>query len=72
MFAEKSKTPILFLYLEGNYDRWPKSAGFARPGKLVVHVGPVHPPAPIDQIYKAYREWVAPMNPNIFADKMQR
>lgn len=69
VFAEKSKTPILFLYLEGNYDLWPKAAGFARPGVLTVHVGPVHPPAPIDEIYKAYKAWVAPMNLKIFADE---
>lgn len=66
IFAERTKTPILFLFLEGNSLLWPKGAFFAKPGKLVVHVGPVHPPAPIDQLYKAYREWAITIAPEAF------
>lgn len=66
LFAEKTKTPILFLYIEGNAELWPKGAFFAKPGKLVIHIGPVHPPAPIDQVYSAYREWAQNINPKAF------
>lgn len=68
VFSERSYTPLLFLYLEGNYDLWPKGAGFARPGKLVIHVGPVHEPARIDQIFSAYKKWVSQINPAAFAN----
>lgn len=66
LFAERTKTPILFLYLEGNAQLWPKGNFFAKPGKLVVHVGPVHPPAPIQVINEAYRRWVTQINPNAY------
>ncbi len=65
IFAEKTKTPILFLYIEGNLDLWPKGAFFAKPGKLTIHVGPVHPPASIDIVYDAYRRWLESINLNI-------
>lgn len=66
LFAEKTQTPILFLYLEGNAELWPKGASLPKPGKLVVHIGPVHPPAPIDQVYANYRAWVSTINPHAF------
>lgn len=66
LFAEKTQTPILFLYLEGNSELWPKGAVFARPGKLTVHIGPVHPPAAIDEVYADYRAWVSQINPHAF------
>lgn len=66
IFAERTKTPILFLFIEGNSKLWPKGAFFAKPGKLTVHVGPVHPPAPIDTLYKAYREWAVGIAPEAF------
>jgi 1-acyl-sn-glycerol-3-phosphate acyltransferase len=66
LFAERSQTPILFLFLEGNTRLWPKGAIFAKPGRLTVHVGPVHPPAPIEVIYKAYREWAIGIAPEAF------
>lgn len=66
LFSEKTTTPLLFLYLEGATDLWPKGRFFAKPGKLTLHVGPVHPPAPIEQIYEHYREWVLRINPNAF------
>ena len=48
---------------------WPKGAWFAKPGKLTIHVGPVHPPAPIDSLYGAYKEWVKSIAPDaVFAD----
>lgn len=68
VFAQKSNTPILFLYLQGAYQLWPKGAGFASPGKLCVHVGPVQEPADIETINKAYREWVESIEPGVFKD----
>lgn len=65
IFAEKTQTPILFLYIEGNLDLWPKGAIFAKPGKLKIHIGPVHPPASIDIVYEAYRTWVEKIDPKI-------
>lgn len=66
LFSEKTTTPLLFLYLDGNADLWPKGSFFARPGQLTIHVGPVHPPAPIELISERYREWVLRINPNAF------
>jgi 1-acyl-sn-glycerol-3-phosphate acyltransferase len=53
IFSERTQTPILFLYIEGNADLWPKGAIFAKPGRLRVHVGPVHPPGNIESVYGA-------------------
>ena len=50
----------------GNNELWPKGRLVPFPGVLKVHVGPVHPPAPIEQIYEAYREWVMTINPNAY------
>jgi 1-acyl-sn-glycerol-3-phosphate acyltransferase len=66
IFAERTKTPILYLYLEGNGALWPKGAPFAKPGKLIIHVGPVKQPAPIEEIYADYRKWVTGINPHAF------
>jgi len=68
IFAERSQTPILFLYLDGNSALWPKGAAFAKPGKLVIHVGPVKEPAPIDEIFAEYKTWVLTINQNAFVD----
>lgn len=66
LFALRTETPIIFIYLEGNNDLWPKGRLIPFPGVLKVHVGPVHPPAPIDDIIVAYREWVTKINPNAY------
>lgn len=71
IFAERTGTPILFLYIDGNTKLWPKGALWARPGKLTIHVGPVHPPGPIQDVYGAYKAWVLTLNPNAFADSPQ-
>lgn len=68
IFSEKTNTPILFLYLDGNSSLWPKGNIFAKPGKLILHVGPVQPPAPIETIYLNYRKWVETINPIAFAE----
>lgn len=66
LFAERTKTPILFLFIEGNAELWPKGAIFAKPGRLVIHVGPVKQPAPIEEIYRDYRLWVESLIPGQF------
>ncbi len=66
-FAESTNTPILFLYLEGNNELWPKGRLIPLPGELVLHVGPVHPPAGIEEIYTHYKDWVLTINPNAYA-----
>jgi 1-acyl-sn-glycerol-3-phosphate acyltransferase len=66
IFAMRTDTPILFLYLEGNNELWPKGRLIPYPGSLKVHVGPVHEPAPIDKIYDAYRVWVESINPHAY------
>jgi 1-acyl-sn-glycerol-3-phosphate acyltransferase len=67
IFSERTQTPILFLYLEGNLDLWPKGNFFAKPGKLVIHVGPVHPPGPIEEVFAGYKAWVDTIIPDAFA-----
>jgi 1-acyl-sn-glycerol-3-phosphate acyltransferase len=66
IFALKTNTPILFLFLDGNTRLWKKGAFFARPGIMTVHVGPVHPPAPIEVVYKAYCQWGRTIAPDAF------
>lgn len=68
VFAERTRTPILFLYLEGNGALWPKGKPVPMPGKLIIHVGPVKQPAPIEEVYVEYREWVTSINPHAFDD----
>lgn len=68
VFAVKTDTPILFLYLEGNTNLMPKGVFLPRPGVLKVHVGPVHPPANVEDLYDAYKEWVLTINPNAYLE----
>ncbi|MFK8139209.1 MAG: lysophospholipid acyltransferase family protein [Bdellovibrionales bacterium] len=69
LFAVKSNTSILFLYLDGAYKLFPKGKAFPRPGALKIHVGPVHPPGPIHEINLAYKKWVETINPEAFSDE---
>ncbi|AHI06618.1 acyltransferase family protein [Bdellovibrio bacteriovorus W] len=66
IFSERTQTPLLFTYLEGNNELWPKGQPIPLPGKLVLHVGPVHPPGPIQDVYTHYKQWVLTINPNAF------
>jgi 1-acyl-sn-glycerol-3-phosphate acyltransferase len=68
IFSIQTNTPILFLYIDGNSKLWPKGKNIPRPGVLKIHVGPVHPPGPIDQVYGAYKEWVTKINPEAMAE----
>lgn len=65
LFAERTNTPILFLYIHGNSDLWPKGRLIPLPGKLVIHVGPVHPPAAADVLYNSYINWVKSVDPDV-------
>lgn len=71
LFSERTNTPLLFLYLEGNSQLWPKGRSFARPGILTLHIGPVHPPGPIQKIDSAYREWVMTINPKAYVSNAE-
>lgn len=72
LFAEKTDTPILFLYLEGNADLMPKGRAIPRPGPLTIHVGPViMPPAPVDELMAEYRKFATSINPNAYKDDVK-
>lgn len=58
VFALKTNTPILFVYLKGNSELWPKGAFFAKPGVLEIFVGPVYPPSDVEQVYEEFKKWV--------------
>ncbi|MCS6837843.1 MAG: 1-acyl-sn-glycerol-3-phosphate acyltransferase [Bdellovibrionaceae bacterium] len=59
IISEKTQAPILFLYIKGGYQLWPKGRIFAIPGQLEMFIGPVqNPGARIDEIYQNYREWI--------------
>jgi len=70
IFAEKTHTPILFLYIEGNLKLWPKGAIFAKPGKLTVHIGPVQEPENISVVYQNYIQWVKTIDPTVLPDDL--
>lgn len=70
IFAEKTQTPILFLYIDGNLRLWPKGAIFAKPGRLTVHIGPIQPPKPIEEVYRNYLAWVKTIDPSVLPDQM--
>ena len=63
LFAQQTNTPILFLYIEGNSDLWPKGQLLPSPGRLTIHIGPVHPPASADVLHRSYIEWVQTVAP---------
>ncbi len=70
IFAQKTKTPILFLYIDGNSRLWPKGAFFAKPGKLTVHIGPVQEPTDIETVYQNYLTWVKTIDPTVVPDDL--
>ena len=70
LFARQTNTPILFLYIEGNNELWPKGHLLPKPGKLTVHVGPVQRPAMIDEIDTNFRNWVLTINPSAYKDQV--
>ncbi|MFZ4404766.1 MAG: lysophospholipid acyltransferase family protein [Pseudobdellovibrionaceae bacterium] len=65
-FSERTQTPILFLYIDGNMKLWPKGNFFAKPGSITIYVGPVCPPGPISDVYENYKSWALTINPEAF------
>ena len=68
IFAKTTSTPVLFLYIEGNKDLWPKGKLLPHPGRLKIHIGPVHPPAEVDIIEKAYKKWLTTVDEKAIAE----
>jgi 1-acyl-sn-glycerol-3-phosphate acyltransferase len=66
LFSERTNTPVLFLYIEGNAELFPKGAWLPKPGFLTIHIGPVLPPEEVQNINERYREWALSINPNAY------
>lgn len=66
VFSQKTKTPVLFLYLDGNAKIFPKGAAFPKPGILKIHIGPVLQPTDIETIDTEYRKFALSINPNAY------
>ncbi len=66
IFSERTNTPILFVYIEGNRELFPKGAMLPKPGFLTIHLGPVLMPSEARKINERYREWVTTINPNAY------
>jgi 1-acyl-sn-glycerol-3-phosphate acyltransferase len=58
IFSERTQTPILFIYIAGNTDLWPKGRLIPKPGKLNIFIGPVIPPGPVEDIHQQFITWV--------------
>lgn len=65
VFSQATNTPVLFTYIKGNADLWPKGKLLPSPGKLEIHIGPVHPPSPIEEIREAYKNWLLKVDPSV-------
>ena len=60
MLAQKTKTPTLFLFVQGAFKIWPKGSKFPPPGgKITIHIGPVQSPTSSEEFYKKYKQWVS-------------
>lgn len=58
VIAKKTNTPVLFLFIEGAYELWPKNCWFSKfGGTVTVYIGSVLNIEDQD-IYENYREWV--------------
>jgi 1-acyl-sn-glycerol-3-phosphate acyltransferase len=65
LFAEETSTPVLFLYVKGNAELWPKGRLIPFPGKLEIFVGPVAPPGSKDVLFQKYGEWVSSIDSDV-------
>jgi len=65
IFSQRTKTPILFIYLQGAAELMPKGS-LPKMGRVQLYVGPVQQPADIEEIDKNYKEWVTSINPNAY------
>jgi len=68
VFAQATNTPVLFLYIEGNYELFPKGQMLPQPGSLKIHIGPVHQPADVDVIEKSYKDWLLTVDKEAIAE----
>lgn len=66
VFALKTNTPILMLYIDGNARLFPKGALLPKPGILKIHIGPVVPPCDIEELERRYRDFVIGINPKAY------
>lgn len=66
IFSVKTNTPVLFLYIEGNAEIFPKGAALPKPGRLTIHIGPILMPNDADKINEKYREWVTTISPKAY------
>lgn len=71
VFSQRTNTPVLFLYLEGNAKLFPKGRPIPIPGFLTIHVGPVIPPADIETINAKYKEFALSINPNAYGPQLE-
>ena len=59
LIAKKTQTPVLFLFLKGSFDLWPKGVRFLPPGgKLTIYIGPVWTFDSPKELYDSYKEWI--------------
>jgi 1-acyl-sn-glycerol-3-phosphate acyltransferase len=70
LFSKRTNTPVLFLYIHGNSELFPKGAWLPKPGILTIHVGPVILPEQVDNINELYRDWATTINPNAYPPDM--
>lgn len=63
LFAQQTNTPILFMYIKGNSDLWPKGQLLPWWGRLTMYIGPVHEPASAEELHKDYMAWVLSVDP---------
>ncbi len=57
LFSQKTKTPVLFLYLWGAHRLWSKKRNWPLPGRLRLYVGPVQAPCSIETLFDNYKKW---------------
>ena len=67
IFSQRTKTPILFIYLQGAAELMPKGS-LPGMGRVQLYVGPVQQPAAIEEIDKNYKEWVLTINPKAYRE----
>lgn len=57
LFAQKTNTPVLFLYLWGTHRLWSRNRNWPLPGRLRLYVGPIQTPCDIDTLFGNYKKW---------------
>ena len=66
IISKKTDTPVLFFFIDGAFEAWPKANWFAKYGKtLTIHVGPVKT-FENQGIYESYKAWVDTIKSDCF------